>query len=688
MGGSPREPSGRIGPAGKAGQTFQRRLFALLPAVLLGIAAFALYTSTLAPTVLIGDGGEFQFVPYLLGVAHPTGYPLYCLLGWAWSHLIAVGDVAYRMNLFSAFWAALAVGLFYPTARELSRQASPTLPPRVHGLIAILASALFAVTPTFWSQAIIAEVYGLHTFFVVLLFFLLLKWLDHPTRASLLLMATTFGLSLAHHRTTLLLIPAVAACLWLNKGDLFRTRRLLLQALPLLLLPLALYLYIPLRAPHTPYLRLPLDGVRELILYDNTLPNLIDFVLGGPFGSSVDLSVDLGERLAMAWRLLHQELGWIGVGLALVGAASLAVHRPAAGPVRRQRALLALTGLAYLTIVAFNLVYAIGDIYVLFIPTYLVIALWLAAGVGLLAQVGQRLFPTWHWASAVIVLPLFILPLHMGFRHYAEVNQSQNTAARTGWEAILDEPLPSGATMISNDRNEIMPMWYLQYVDRRRPDLLGLFPLITSDYPTLGHILDLALSTGRPIYLIKEMPGVEAKVRVEARGPLWQVMGPAVEREPSHILDERLDEAIVLVGYDRSPSSPSPGKPLQISLYWEPLRPLAAEYHTFVHLTDAAGHKIAQSDRQPGGLYYPTTLWRPGERLLDAHTLTMPADAAEGVYHLVAGMYALSADGSLEPLGEPVSIGQLEVQSPTLNQIASSRSLYSQPASRDSARAR
>ena len=71
-------------------------------AVLLGGACLRAVRATLAPTVLAGDGGEFQFVPYLLGVAHPTGYPLYTLLGWLWSHLLPVGDVAYRMNLFSA----------------------------------------------------------------------------------------------------------------------------------------------------------------------------------------------------------------------------------------------------------------------------------------------------------------------------------------------------------------------------------------------------------------------------------------------------------------------------------------------------------------------------------------------------------------------------------------------------------
>ncbi len=207
-----------------------------------------------------------------------------------------------------------------------------------------------------------------------------------------------------------------------------------------------------------------------------------------------------------------------------------------------------------------------------------------------------------------------------------------------------------------------MPLWYLQYVEQQRPDLLGLFPLITPDYPTLGYILDLALSTGRPIYLIKEMPGVEVKVAVEAEGRLWRVLGPAAEGEPTHPCDMRLAGAVALRGYDCLPCQARPGEVLPISLYWEALHPLEAEYHTFVHLLDPAGQKVTQSDRQPGGVYYPTTLWRPGERLRDDHLLTVPADAPGGVYQLLIGMYALAQDGSLIPLGDPVVVGQVVVK--------------------------
>jgi hypothetical protein len=661
-------------------------LLDLLVAVLLGVGAFVLYVLTLAPTVLAGDGGEFQFVPYLLGVAHPTGYPLYVLLGWAWSRLLPVDDVAYRLNLFSALAAAAAVGLVYPTTRSLLRQTLPYLIPLANRLVAVLAAAILAATPTLWSQAIMAEVYGLHLLLVVLLFCTLLAWGEQRTapgsnledgRQQRLLLgaALSFGLGLAHHRTTLLLVPAVLVYVWLVDRRTFSNWRLLLKALLLVLLPLLLYLLIPLRAPHTPYLRLPLTPDRELVLYENTLPGFVEFVLGGPFGGSVDLSVELGQRLVMAWGFFHNEVGWIGLLLALAGIVLLVL----AGAPRH--ALLALTGLAFLALGAFNLVYTIGDIFVMYIPAYFVVVLWLAVGAGALAWSLAKLLSRFAgrnrsgevaeaqaggaaiWAFPVIaVLLLFLLPVSMVVANHGRVNQSGNTRARARWEAILAEPLPTGAILVSDDRNDIMPMWYFQYVEGQRTDLVGLYPLVTADYPTLGEVLDLAQSTERPVYLIKEMPGVEVKVAVEPEGGLWRVLGPAAEAPPALGQGEALAGAVLLAGHDRSPHSPGPGEELQVRLYWEPLRPLGAEYHTFVHLLDPEGQKVAQSDRQPGGDYYPSNLWRPGERLRDEHRLSIPAGAQPGVYRLLAGMYALSGEGALEPLGEPVLVGQVAIK--------------------------
>jgi hypothetical protein len=101
---------------------------------------------------------------------------------------------------------------------------------------------------------------------------------------------------------------------------------------------------------------------------------------------------------------------------------------------------------------------------------------------------------------------------------------------------------------------------------------------------------------------------------------------------------------------------------LQIALYWQALQPLETRYHTFVHLLGPDSQIVDQSDHQPGGIYYPSDLWQPGERLRDAHSLTLPSDAPQGVYRLLAGAYVLAGDGALQPLGQPALLGQLAVK--------------------------
>ncbi|MCB9130601.1 MAG: DUF2723 domain-containing protein [Anaerolineales bacterium] len=85
-----------------------------LTAAVAGLLAGAVYVSGAAPGVLTGDSGEFQFAAWLAGLPHPTGYPLYMLLGWAWSHgltALGIASPAAAMNLLSAVFGGLAVAL-------------------------------------------------------------------------------------------------------------------------------------------------------------------------------------------------------------------------------------------------------------------------------------------------------------------------------------------------------------------------------------------------------------------------------------------------------------------------------------------------------------------------------------------------------------------------------------------------
>ncbi|HEY3111822.1 MAG TPA: DUF2723 domain-containing protein, partial [Chloroflexota bacterium] len=82
-------------------------------------AALALYVATAKPDLVGGDPGEFQLVPWVLGIAHHTGYPLYTLVGWLWAQL-PLGSVAHRLNLLSAILGAAAVGLCATLATRLA----------------------------------------------------------------------------------------------------------------------------------------------------------------------------------------------------------------------------------------------------------------------------------------------------------------------------------------------------------------------------------------------------------------------------------------------------------------------------------------------------------------------------------------------------------------------------------------
>lgn len=659
-------------------------------ALFLALSSLALYGRTAAPTVLAADSGEFQFVPYIAGIAHPTGYPLYTMLGWLWSHALPLGDVAYRMNLFSALWAAMAVTLLYITSTFFLHLVQANIPQSALYASALVATATFAVSQTFWSQAVIAEVYSLHACFVALIFYLLLRW--EAARATkgatpllqgvapeswLLLIAFAYGLSLTHHRTMLLLAPAMVAFLWLTGLGTHPTatgRRFALKALLAFLLPLLLYLYIPWRAPCTPYLRLPLSGDKELVLYQNTPQGFFDLVMGQMFRGELGYRPETLTRLRMVVALLRAQFGLVGVTLGLLGVLRLALGR--------RWELLALTGLAYLANVVFTLVYFIGDVFVLFIPSYLVFALWLALGAATLGEgLGQAIvrwkgspvrYGPWEegyqkmvegirsLVSLATVLSLGILPLALLGQNFSSVDQSHNYEVRDRWHEVLAEPLPRRAILVSNDRDEIMPLWYYQFVEGRRPDLNGLFPRIVPGpaYENIVRLVDELLNTGRPIYLIKEMPGLEIKYQLEPVGSLVKVAGPAVTKAPAYPRFIRLSEEMSLIGYDQEPRSLRPGEELRLALYWQTQREPGRVYSSFVHLVNGEGQRLAGSDHQPGGDFYPTRLWQPGETLLDRHVLTVPPQTPAGKYRLLVGMYVYPA---LEPVGERVFIGQLEV---------------------------
>lgn len=119
------------------------------------IIAFIVYLLTLPRTVALEDDGLFLMSAYFTGISHPPGYPLYSLVSWFFANFPFAG-IPFRIHAMSAFFAAGTCAFLYLSSRFL----------QIPKVIAVTVALVYGFSKTFWSQAIIAEVYSLNAFFV------------------------------------------------------------------------------------------------------------------------------------------------------------------------------------------------------------------------------------------------------------------------------------------------------------------------------------------------------------------------------------------------------------------------------------------------------------------------------------------------------------------------------------------
>ncbi len=136
-----------------------RQIAFLIAAVTLG-----LLLRSVVRDVLPSDAGEFHFAAWNWGLAHPTGYPFYLLVGGVWQHLWNLVGIspAFSLNALSAVFTAAAAGLFYLLLRRWLP--GPLVATR---LAAGLGVAFLVANPTLRTQSVQAEVYSLHLLFLV-----------------------------------------------------------------------------------------------------------------------------------------------------------------------------------------------------------------------------------------------------------------------------------------------------------------------------------------------------------------------------------------------------------------------------------------------------------------------------------------------------------------------------------------
>ena len=470
-----------------------------------GVTAFVfvLYWLTLAPTILPYDSPDLLDVPMLqmqacvLGMTHPTGYPSYLMLSHVFTYL-PFGDCAYRANLASAVFAALAVSAVFAAGYLLSRR-----------VVAAAAAALaFGVGTTLWSQAVIAEVYTLNALFISLTLLALLLWKERARERYLLLFALLAGLSLTDHLTSGLLLPAGVLFVALVDRRKFLDAGLVLKGAGLFLVGLLPYLYLPLRSAMDPPFEANNPTDLERFWYVVSGGNLTGgFFAFGP--------AELPGRVLFYLGHLVGNLHWGLLVAAVVGLLGLLIWDRPVG---------VLLGFLYLGWTFYSIENDIPDIEVYFVPTYLVLALAAAVGFGLLLSEAEDLlvgFPAAGGRVALGVLPvvLVLLPLVGVPNTYAANDRSGDWRGREIIEDVVQN-VPPNATVLHHRSN----LWYMVLVEERRQDLTLVDPFWHNKNIAYADIVwpaDLDLAATDRLYGTNDFSGVTAAEKAAKKGPVY-----------------------------------------------------------------------------------------------------------------------------------------------------------------------
>jgi hypothetical protein len=614
---------------------------------LLLTGALALYVGTLAPTILAADGGEFQIVGPVLGVAHPPGFALYTMLAKLFS-LLPFGEVAYRVNLTGAVAGALALVVVSRTARDITGSIWAGL----------AAACALGVSTTFWAQSTTANIRALTILFIALCCSFLVRYLSLPAGSkqggrALAGFAFSYGLAIAHHAWPAILAPLlVGVALW-HDPPLLRQLRRWPRYLAAFVLPFLSDLYIVVRAiTGAPF------GTADLIDAGRVVDHLIGRGFSGDMFAYLHLNRTLWERFLVVGNILHLQFGLPLLLLAGVGAAWLVWRRPK---------MAVLLGGVFLIMALIVATYRAPQSVEYLMPAYVPVAVCVGCAGALVRRLALP-----RTSRAVLAAFVFLPAFALGARQLPSYRAlHQDRTAREYAESVL-LAAPPGAQILSN-WHWYTPLRYLQLVEGQRADVdvVYIYPQGATAMPQAWpQQIERALSeSDRPLVVTSYYPTyLDLPYRFEPLGEAYLVRAePRLEMPDGFIpLNARLTEgadAIQLLGVRASGTGGvRPGEQVSVDLAWQPVAPLQRGYAFSVQLIGADGVPRGQRDRR----HDAAPSYAPGEVLVDRYQFPVFAAAEPGAYHLLASVYYTGEGGTWRRLTLPdgqdtVSLGTIDL---------------------------
>jgi hypothetical protein len=595
----------------------------VVPPTLVFLAAFALYAATAAPATLFGDPSEYQFIPAILGIAHPPGYAFYTLLARLWQTLVPVGTVAFRTNLLAAAVGAWTVTAVYLVVVDLGRGIAGSrlqhpdggLQPVLLNLPAAFAALSLAAAPDLWQHAIHANAHIVSAALAITHLWLLVRWWRTGNDRWLLAFGLTLGWAATHHPITLMGLPAYVLFVMAVRPRILRQWRTLLALAACLLLGLAPLLYYPLRSPSAPFGPTDMrtwEGLVGHVTARGLRVNLFHFGLA-----------DQLDRSHVFWSLLRLQFPLPVILLVAVGLFLLARRAP------RPALLLCVFLLAHL-LFTLN---TVQDVMAYLLLPFAALAALAGAGALALAERIADLSLRPRIRNLLIVAVLLPMPLLQTATNLSRGISLRDFDAAEEWVAAVQRRFGGrgeGAVLLS-DWEHLTPLWVHAFTQGEEVSAADLkLVYVTAANPWLESVW--ANIEEGPIYLPDYRPAVrDGGFRLVPEGDFYRVVAPPLtDARPAQQLDVWVDDRVHVLGYDLASATVRAGEPLVLTLYQSVREPLEGIWMPYGQLGPLEARWTTDSRLL-------TTQWLPDEVVVERYELPVPFTLPPGEYPLRLG---------------------------------------------------
>jgi tetratricopeptide (TPR) repeat protein len=459
----------------------------LLPIVIF-FGALGFYVKMMAPSIFWGDSAAFATTNYLLGVPPSPSYPLYTLLGRVFAAIPGL-TAAFAANLMSAFFAALAVMVFYMLARQLMNVPAltaqdyqkimdgkkllfrrpdlkragkmldlerATQPPAMVALVCFALTALFAVGLPVWLSAVRAEVYSLQLFMTLLAVYFCARALAENSNRPFLAGLWVYALSFANHPIAALVMAPPFIFMFIVHIYKAKSRTAFITAAGLLLImSFSTYVYLPLRTALDPSVGWGRpDSLQSLGAAVSGMINMADI--------TKLTAADYWLRFQSVGKFLGAQIGWLTLALLPLGLWGL--FRAA----RRLNWFFILAILSYLAFVLWMTEFSVRNADTVSLLAPFMAVMLLVAVSGSLYQL--RRYIVSRNAAVYFSVFLGIFVYFTGTRNMDRADLSEVNAPDIICEEILGN-LPGNSLLVVADDDLILPLWYFAVADSSASDI-------------------------------------------------------------------------------------------------------------------------------------------------------------------------------------------------------------------------